>query len=244
MDQNVTIQQSAMTGQSVKMNDPRKTDHLYEEAIKNLRTNIQFTGRNVKCILFTSCFPNEGKSDVAFQLAKEIGNIGKKVVLLDADIRKSSFASRYKIGRPVKGLSHYLCGTMEIDQICYETNFDNLDIVFAGSMVPNPSELLEESAFAELISYLRERYEYIIIDTPPIVSVTDAAIIAKWCDGAVFVIEDGRVSYRVAQKAKKQLQQTGCRILGAVLNKVDTKKDRYYGKYGYYQGYYGKGNNE
>ncbi len=224
--------------QIVKMNDPKKTDHLYEEAIKTLRTNLQFTGRNVKCILLTSCFPNEGKSDIAFQLAREFGNIGKRVVILDADIRKSIFASRYRIGRPVKGLSHYLCGTMDAEGICYQTNYENVDIIFAGSTVPNPSELLEEPALEELIAYLREQYDYIIIDTPPISGMTDAAIVSKWCDGAVLVIEDGRVSYRVAQKAKKQLQQAGCKILGAVLNKVDIKKDPYYGKNGYYQKYY------
>ena len=221
--------------QMVKMNDPRKTDFMYEEAIKTLRTNIQFTGRNVKCILLTSCFPNEGKSDVAFQLAKEIGNIGKRVALVDADIRKSTFASRYRIGRPVKGLSHYLCGTLEADNVCYQTNYDNVDIIFAGSMVPNPSELLEEPALEELIQYLRERYDYILIDTPPIADMADAAIVAKWCDGAILVIEDGRVSYHIAQKAKKKLAQTGCKLLGAVLNKIDVKKDRYYGSYG---GYY------
>lgn len=225
--------------QMVKMNDPRKTDFMYEEAIKTLRTNIQFAGRNVKCILLTSCFPNEGKSDIAFQLAKEIGNIGKKVILVDADIRKSTFASRYRIGRPVKGLSHYLCGTLEVDGICYQTNYENLDIIFAGSMVPNPSELLEEPALEELIQYLREHYDYILIDTPPIADMADAAIVAKWCDGAIMVIEDGRVSYRIAQKAKKKIVQTGCKFLGAVLNKVDVKKDRYYGRYGNYGGYYG-----
>ena len=225
--------------QMVKMNDPRKTDFMYEEAIKTLRTNIQFAGRNVKCILLTSCFPNEGKSDIAFQLAKEIGNIGKRAVLVDADIRKSTFASRYRIGRPVKGLSHYLCGTLEVDGICYQTNYDNLDIIFAGSMVPNPSELLEEPALEELIQYLREHYDYILIDTPPIADMADAAIVAKWCDGAIMVIEDGRVSYRIAQKAKKKIMQTGCKFLGAVLNKVDVKKDRYYGSYGSYGGYYG-----
>ena len=226
--------------QIVTMNDPKKVDRLYEEAIKTLRTNIQFTGRTVKCILFTSCFPNEGKSDIAFQLTKEIGNIGKKAILVDADIRKSTFASRYRIGRPVKGLSHYLCGTMDAEGICYQTNYENVDIIFAGSLVPNPSELLEEPALEELIAYLREKYDYILIDTPPIVNVADASIVAKWCDGAVMVVEDGRVSYRIAQKAKKQITQTGCKILGAVLNKVDIKKDGYYGKYGYYRGYYGK----
>ena len=222
--------------QRVKMNDPRKTDFMYEEAIKTLRTNIQFTGRNVKCIVLTSCFPNEGKSDIAFQLAKEIGNIGKRVILVDADIRKSTFASRYRIGRPVKGLSHYLCGTLESDDVCYQTNYDNVDIIFAGSMVPNPSELLEEPALEELIQYLRGQYDYILIDTPPIADMADAAIVAKWCDGAILVIEDRRVSYRIAQKAKKKIIQTGCKFLGAVLNKVEVKKDRYYGSYGSYYG--------
>lgn len=224
----------------VTMNDPKKADHFYEETIKTLRTNLQFTGRNVKTIVITSCFPNEGKSDISFQLAKEMGNIGKKVILLDADIRRSSFITRYKIDKPVKGLSNYLCGSIEMEDICYQTNFDNLDIVFAGSLVPNPSELLEEGAFEELITYLKEQYDYIIIDTPPVASVADATIISKWCDGVVLVVEQGRVSYRIAQKSKKQLLQSGCKILGAILNKVDTKKDRYYGKYGYYRyhGYY------
>ncbi len=227
--------------QTVTMQDPRKMDYFYEEAIKNLRTNIQFAGRNVRSLLFTSCFPNEGKSDVIFQLGKELGNIGKRVVLVDADIRKSSFASRYKIGRPVKGLSHYLCGTLEFEQICCGTNYQNLDIIFAGSIVPNPSELLEDPAFEELLRYLKTEYDYVLIDTPPAGSVTDANIIAKYCDGAVLVMEAGRVSYRMAQKVKKQLRQTGCKLLGVVLNKVDMKKNSYYGKYGYYGGYYGSG---
>ncbi len=227
--------------QIVKMNDPRKADRSYQEAIKMLRTNLQFTGRNIKCILLTSCFPNEGKSDIAFQLAREIGQIGKKVIIVDADIRKSAFASRYRIGHPVKGLSHYLCGAMDMDSICYQTNFENVDIIFAGSTVPNPSELLEEPAFEEMIATLRGKYDYILVDTPPISGMTDAAVVAKWCDGAVLVIEAGRVSYRLAQKAQKQITQTGCKILGAVLNKVDIKRDSYYGKYGYYHKYYSKG---
>ncbi len=224
----------------VTMIDPKKTDHYYEETIKTLRTNLQFAGRNVKTIVITSCFPNEGKSDIAFQLAKELGNIGKKAVLLDADIRRSSFITRYKVDKSVKGLSNYLCGSVEAEDISYQTNYDNFDIIFAGSLVPNPSELLEEGAFEELISCLKEQYDYIIIDTPPVANVADATIISKWCDGVVLIIEQGRVSYRIAQKAKKQILQSGCKLLGAVLNKVDTKKDRYYSKYGYYRyhGYY------
>lgn len=226
--------------QMLTMTDPKKSDHHYEETMKSLRTNLQFAGRNVKTIVITSCFPNEGKSDISFQLAKEIGNIGKKVVLVDADIRRSNFITRYRIDKQVKGLSNYLCGSVEMEDICYQTNFDNLDIILAGSLAPNASELLEEGAFEDLINYLKEQYDYIIIDTPPVMSVADATIISKWCDGVVLVVEQGRVSYRIAQKAKKLILQSGCKILGAALNKVDTKKDRYYGKYGYYRyhGYY------
>ncbi len=222
--------------QKVIMTDVRKKDYLYEEAIKTLRTNIQFTGKNVKTILFTSCFPNEGKSDVAFQLGQEIGNMGKRVLLLDADIRRSAYVNRYKIKQKVNGLSQYLSGQLAKEFLIYQTNYLNLDIIFAGPMAPNPSELLEEPSFAELLKELKNVYDYIILDTPPLGSVTDAAIVAKESDGAVMVIESERVSYKMAQKVKEQLEKTGCKILGAVLNKVNIEKNKYYGKYDYYYG--------
>lgn len=220
--------------QKVVLTDIRKKDYFYEEAIKTLRTNIQFTGKNVKTIMFTSCFPNEGKSDVTFQLCQEIGNMGKKVLLIDADIRKSAYVSRYRIKQKVNGLSQYLSGQLAKEFLIYQTNFLNVDIIFAGPMAPNPSELLEEEAFRELLAEVRGYYDYIIIDTPPVGSVIDAAIIAKESDGAVLVIESERVSYKVAQKSMEQLEKTGCKILGAVLNKVNIEKNKYYGKYDYY----------
>lgn len=220
--------------QKVVLTDIRKKDYFYEEAIKTLRTNIQFTGKNVKTIMFTSCFPNEGKSDVTFQLCQEIGNMGKRVLLIDADIRKSAYVSLYRIKQKVNGLSQYLSGQLAKEFLIYQTNFLNVDIIFAGPMAPNPSELLEEEAFRELLAEVRGYYDYIIIDTPPVGSVIDAAIIAKESDGAVLVIESERVSYKVAQKSMEQLEKTGCKILGAVLNKVNIEKNKYYGKYDYY----------
>ena len=220
--------------QKVVMTDIRKKDYFYEEAIKTLRTNIQFTGKNVKTIMFTSCFPNEGKSDVTFQLCQEIGNMGKRVLLIDADIRRSAYVSRYRIKQKVNGLSQYLSGQLAKEFLIYQTNFLNVDIIFAGPMAPNPSELLEEPAFHELLTESREYYDYIIIDTPPVGSVIDAAIIAKESDGAVLVIESERVSYKVAQKVKEQMEKTGCKLLGVVLNKVNIEKNKYYGKYDYY----------
>lgn len=230
-----------MTEQSIVMTDPKKQDYFYNEAMKTLRTNIQFAGRDVKTILFTSCFPNEGKSDIAFQLAREIGNMGRKVLLLDADIRKSTYLSRYQVKKNVRGLSQYLSGQTDEEDIRYRTNFENVDMIFAGALAPNPSELLEDEAFPDLIAGLRKEYDYILIDTPPIGSLIDAAIIAKSCDGSILVIESELVSYRMAQKAKDQLEMSGCHVIGAVLNKVDTSREKYYGKYyGKYTYYYGE----
>lgn len=222
--------------QKVIMTDVRKKDYFYEEAIKTLRTNIQFTGKNIKTIMFTSCLPNEGKSDVAFQLAQEIGNMGKKVLLIDADIRRSVYVNRYKVKEKVKGLSQYLSGQLAKEFLIYQTNFLNVDIIFSGPIAPNPSELLEEASFSDLLKELRNVYDYIILDTPPLGSVTDAAIVAKECDGAILVIESECVSYKLAQKVQEQLEKTGCKILGAVLNKVNIEKDKYYQKYDYYYG--------
>lgn len=226
----------------VVMIDPKKADSLYEEAIKTLRTNLQFAGRGIQVILATSCYPNEGKSDIAFQLAREIGNMGKRVLFLDADIRKSMLVSRYQVKQKgITGLSHYLCGQADPEYLCYESNFPNLDIIFAGRSVPNPSELLEDEAMGNLIQSLRSRYDFIILDVPPVLSVSDALITAKWCDGVILVVESKKVSYKALQRVKKQIEQTGCKILGAVLNKVDMQQDtyysKYYGHYGYYNGY-------
>ena len=212
---------------SVTMTDQRKENYHYEEALKTLRTNIQFAGPEIKSILVTSCFPNEGKSDIVSQLA------GKKVLLLDADIRKSAFVQRFQIEGEVKGLSQYLSGQVPVRDVLYTTNYENVDIIFAGPVAPNPSELLEGRQFEHLLSGLRKRYDYILVDTPPMANVIDAAIVGRVCDGAVLVIESGLVGYRTAQKAKRQLEKSGSRLLGAVLNKVEMKKGKYYSYYNY-----------
>lgn len=225
-----------MTERRVIMTDPKQNDYFYEEAIKTLRTNIQFTGTEVKSIVVTSCYPNEGKSDVVFQLALEIGKMGKKVLVLDADIRKSSYINRFQVKQKTEGLSQYLSGQSRLQDIVYSTNFQGVDIIFAGPTAPNPSELLAQEKFASLIHGMREKYDYVLADTPPAGSLTDAAVVARQCDGAIMVIESDLVSRRIAAKAKEQLEMSGCHILGAVLNKVDMKKNKYYSKYSYYYG--------
>ena len=219
--------------QSIVMTDPKKPDSFYEEAIKTLRTNLQFAGRGIRVILISSCFPNEGKSNIAFQLTREMGNMGKKVLLLDADIRKSGLVQRYLVDSDVKGLSQYLSGQAPVRDILYGTNYENMDVIFAGPMAPNPSELLNGKVFAKLMIELKQRYDYVLIDTPPMANVVDAAIVGKVCDGAILLIESGFVGYRAAQKAIKQLEKSGTHMLGAVLNKVDARKEKYYSYYSY-----------
>ncbi len=221
----------------VNLKNLEKGDYNYEEAIKTLRTNIQFCGSNIKVIMLGSAVPNEGKSNMSYSMAVSLAQIGKKVLFIDADIRKSVMVSRYQLDKEVNGLSQYLSGQKSKGDILYETNLENLSIIFAGPYSPNPAELLEEPMFPLLIQSARAEYDYIIIDTPPLLNLTDGAIIAKYCDGAVIVIKSGAISYRIEQKIKKHLEKSGCRILGVILNRVNIGSSRYYGEYKKYEKY-------
>lgn len=212
-----------------------------DEAYKALRTNISFCGDDVKVIAITSSVPNEGKSAVSFHLARSFAEDGKKVLYIDADIRKSVYEARYGVDVETVGLSHYLTGQKKLDEVIYETNIEDLNTIFTGQVAPNPSELLGNHKFEELVSTQRPLYDYIIIDCPPLGSVIDAAVVARQCDGALIVIETDNVGYKIVQNVKRQLEQSGCRILGVVLNKVETTGKGYYGKGYYGKGYYGYG---
>ena len=231
-----------MAYKNITITDNNAGDYFYEEAIKTLRTNLQFSGKSNKVVLLTSVHSNEGKSDISFNLAVELGKAGKKVLLIDADIRKSVYKSRYNINEETQGLSQYLSGQVEqIDQVVCKTNYDNLYMILAGPYAPNPTEMLGDEQFGQLLKAARQVFEYVIVDTPPLGTVVDAAVIAQYCDGALMVIESDSTSYRACQKVKSQLERSGCKILGAVLNKVSAKgRSSYYSRYGrYYDGYYG-----
>lgn len=225
---------------NINIDKLKKLDNSTNEAYKRLRTNVQFCGSDVKVIALASTVPNEGKSSVSFNLAASIAESGKKVIFLDADLRKSVLVGRYKINKAVKGLTHYLSGVNPFDEVVYSTNVDNLHVVFSGPVPPNPAELLGNKYFKSLIAQLRRTYDYVIIDTPPIGSVIDAAVVAEECDGVILVVASGEISYKAVQTTKMQMEKANCRILGAVLNKVPMGKGGYYGKYyGKYYGTYG-----
>ncbi|HWT76051.1 MAG TPA: CpsD/CapB family tyrosine-protein kinase [Mobilitalea sp.] len=214
--------------QLINLEQINELDFKSNESYKTLRTNIQFCGSNVKVICITSCLPNEGKSNVSFHLAASFAENCKKVVFIDADLRRSTIIGRYKPDQGVFGLSHYLSGQKFMEEVLYESNIPNLDIIFAGPVPPNPSELLGSNYFLNLLSILREEYDFVIIDTPPIGSVVDSIIVSKNCDGTILVIEANAISYKFAQKIKRQLEQVNSKILGAVLNKVNKKNSQYW----------------
>lgn len=218
--------------QRILLVDGKKGGYLYGEALKTLRTNLQFCGPQIRAVLLTSCFPDEGKSDIAFHLAVELGKAGKRTLLLDADIRKSVYLTRYMVSSEVSGLSQFLSGQIKsLEQIVYQTNYANMDIIFSGPTAPNPSELLGQKLFRDMMEVLKKQYDYILVDTPPMGNLIDAAIAGQSCDGALLVVESGKASYKAEQKIKAQLEKSGCHVLGAVLNKVDIQQNRYYSSY-------------
>ena len=221
-----------------------KIDDLnYEmtEALRSLRTNLIFCGDDIKVVLFTSAEPNEGKSNTTMHLAWSLAESGKKVILLDCDIRKSVMVGQYGMHLEGKGkifgMSHYLTGQKSLDEVIYSTNIEGMDLVTAGPVVPNPTELLENHYFDEMITKLRMKYDMILLDGSPLGLVIDSAVMAPKCDGAILVIEQGNASRKFILSVKNQLEASGVRILGAVLNKVKKDTDGYYKKY--YSGDYG-----
>ncbi|ERK56259.1 tyrosine-protein kinase CpsD [Gemella bergeri ATCC 700627] len=225
------------------LNNERIVDSSIKEYYNALRTNVQFLGKDIKVIAITSTSENEGKSTVSINLAISLAELGLKTVLIDADTRKSVMAGRFKFKNKINGLTNYLSGSSPIEDIIYETDVNNLNIIPAGQVPPNPTGLLQNRNFNIMIDVFKEYYDYIIIDTPPIGAVVDAAIISRKCDGFAIVVESNKIKKKVLEKSKEQLEKAGSKFLGVILNKVDVKEVTY-GGYGAYGGYgeYGKEN--
>ena len=223
-------------------------DYRTEEELKTLRTNLMFCGADKKVVMITSTIPGEGKSDSSMNLAISLAKLNKRVLLMDLDLRRSVMVSKCEGQNAKYGMTHFLSGQCQLTDAIYSTNIPRMHVAMAGPATPNPTELLSSEIFQKMIKSLREVYEYIIIDTAPLGLVIDAAIIAKECDGAIIVVEAGKIKYRQAQNVRDQIANSGCDVLGVILNKVESKHQKYYsrysrygkyGKYGKYGGYYG-----
>ena len=236
--------------ETVELTSIKEHSYTMKESLRALKTNLQFCGDDIKTILITSSVPNEGKSTVTMDLARSLTESGKSVLVIDTDMRKSVLVGRLRAkagsGTEVFGLSHFLSGQRKMEEVLYSTNIKRLFMVFAGPSVPNPTEILEKKYFKVLMDFAKEHFDYVLIDCAPIGAAIDAAVIAKHCDGAILVVSQGGASSRLIASVRKQLEASGVRILGAVLNKVKMGKSGYgygygYGKYygSYYGSYYG-----
>lgn len=216
------------------------------EAVNMLCTNLSFSGENVKKILITSCHAAEGKSYLSMNTMRTLAKLGKSVVMVDADLRRSTITQKFGVqfdsGEQAMGLAHFLAGMADEAGVIYETNIPGAYMVPVGRKVSNSLPLLNSQRFQRLLDDLAEQFDYVIIDAPPIGIVIDAAQIAKFCDGTVLVVGYNTVRRQELIDARDQIAQTGCPILGAVMNMTEydhflSKKysyKSYYSHYGYY----------
>lgn len=207
------------------------------EAYRAVRTNLQFAsaGRDINCISFTSATPSEGKSATSSNIALAMAQDDKKVLLIDADMRKP--VQHQIFGLFNKGLSNCIAMNMSLDEAIQPSDHPNLDILASGPVPPNPSELLGSQKMDELLQQVKNIYDYVLVDMPPVLAVTDAAVLSPKVDGIVFVIKSGKILPDEAKLAKSRLEQAGANILGAVLNAVPQRHSGYGYGYGYYYYY-------
>lgn len=223
----------------MSINENRQVPFAVVEAYKTIRTNLTFLLSSSESKIFgiTSPGAGEGKSTTAVNMAIAFSQLGDKVLLVDADMRRSTIHRKLKIEN-IAGLSDVLAGFKKFDEVAVHIN-ESLDVITAGQVPPNPSELLGSSRFKALMEEVGKKYSYVIIDTPPVDLVSDALVIAPQTCGLVLVVKDGYSPTDAIRHAISAAKFAGINILGAVMNGTNTKKSRRYayGAYGAYGAY-------
>ena len=223
----------------IKMDSIQELPYAVEESINRLRINVSFLGNEIKKIMVVSTLPNEGKSFVTMQMWKQMANAGIKSVLVDADMRNSVLVMindmERQDGKEMKGLVNYLAEDFSLDEVIYESPFENGYIIPNVENIINPSMLLESDKFGNMLNELSKDYRYVFVDAPPLGLVSDAEKIGSMCDGAILVIRSGEITRAEVKNSIKQLERSGCKILGVVLNRATDLKNKY-SKQKYYSG--------
>ncbi|WP_277613944.1 CpsD/CapB family tyrosine-protein kinase [Neobacillus muris] len=203
------------------------------EQFRTIRTNIQFSSidHEIRTIMVTSSGPGEGKSTTASNLAVTFAQLGKKVLLVDADLRKPTAHHTFGVNN-LFGFTSVLTRQRSLDKTVVETEEQNLYLLTSGPIPPNPAELLSSKSMEQFIEEAKEIYDYILLDTPPLLAVADPQIIANQVDGTVFVVYSGKTEIDQAKKAKELLQNVKSKLLGVVLNNKQIQKGDYYYYYG------------
>jgi len=207
------------------------------EAYKSLRTSILLSSADSppKTILVTSSQPREGKTASAINIAIALSQLDKKVLLLETDLRKPRIAKSFKIYSKI-GISNFLSGDIDANQIIYRTSIPNLFIIPSGPIPPNPAELLATAKMDSLLEGCKKSFSFIVLDSPPILVVTDAQLLANKVDGVVLVVYGGMTPKDAVKLGKEKLQN--CKIIGVVLNQIDLHEHNYYYKHYYSYNYY------
>lgn len=221
----------------------KDTPFAYVEAHKSLRTNIGFLSSvsGVRSILITSALPQESKSTTAINLAITLAGSGHSVVLVECDLRRPILRKYLKRELGPTGLASYLAGLVNLDECIVDLTDLGISVIGAGVVPPNPSELLNSLRMQELVELLKQNYDYVLLDAPPVTLVTDAAVVGRMTDGALLVVRSKFASARVVRQAKAKLENVGIRILGGVLTRFDVRKSGWRGGYDYQNYEYGYG---
>lgn len=230
------VKSGMVTTKNLILSDPKSP---FAEAFRALRTNLQFTSvdKKIKIILITSSLPNEGKSTIVKNLAYSVALTGNKVIVIDGDLRNPTVHKTFNLPNS-RGLTNLL--VEEGDYEAYlnvDTSYENLHILTSGPIPPNPTELLGSNKMKKLLNQIKENYDYVFIDTPPVVNVTDAVVLAPVVDGVILVIQAGKTEIEAVNRAKEILDSVKANILGVVLNRVKESQRGYYYYYYYYGDY-------
>ncbi|WP_424769268.1 CpsD/CapB family tyrosine-protein kinase [Paenibacillus sp. sgz302251] len=218
--------------QLITITNPRSP---ISESYRTLRTNIDFSSidEKLQVLMVSSAGPGEGKSTTITNLGITFAQSDRSVVLIDADLRKPTAHQTFSISNRW-GLSSVISKQCSLEEVIQMTDIPNMDVITSGAIPPNPAEMMASQRMTSLIEQLRGMYDVILIDTPPLLAVTDAQIIATKSDGVILVVDQGRVKRDIAMKAVKNLENVNARILGVVLNNVKHKanEEGYYYYYG------------
>lgn len=203
---------------------------LISEAFRTLRTNIQFSSvdQPISVIMVTSAQFDEGKTTTLANLAITYAQEGKRVLMIDTDLRKPSLHHAFRQSNR-SGLTDVLTQRYELDQVIRHTSVERLFLLPAGPLPPNPVEMLVSRRMKQVMGLCRENFDVVLVDTPPAYALSDAQIMSSLCDGVLLVVQAGRVKREMALKAKANLERVGAHVLGVVLNKVSRKRIKEYG---------------
>ena len=228
----------AAVGRLITHVDPRSP---VAEAYRSMRTNLAFARaqQSPQAIVVASPGPSDGKSTTVANLAITFAQQGQRTLLIDADLRRAVLDKAFNVGRS-PGLTEVIIAENTLDDVVHDTSVPNLSIVASGRFPPNPAELLGSTRMQEILHEAKARFDVVLLDSPPLLAVTDAAVLSTMVDGVVLVIRTERTKRDAVRRALGHLRSVRGRLLGAVLNDVDMRSGAYYGSYGhYYYSYYG-----